>query len=68
MKEQFNIYTARNGEKYIQTKNHRVANIVHDLTGVRYYKIPIQGELVFSFQYSDELIKAIEIMDSLRIA
>ena len=68
MKEQFIIYTARNGERYIQTKNHRVANIVHDLTGVRYYKLPIQGDVIFSFQYSDELLNAIDIMDGLKIA
>lgn len=68
MKEQFTIYTAKNGERYIQTKNHRLANTVHNVTGVQYYKLGIQGELVFSFQYSDELMNAIKVMDSLRIA
>jgi hypothetical protein len=67
MKEQFTIYTAKNGSKYIQTKNHRVANIVHDVTNVRYYKITIQDELIFSFQYSDELMHAIEVLDGLRL-
>lgn len=67
MKEQFTVYTAKNGSKYIQTKNHRMANTVHDVTNVRYYKLPIQGEVIFSFQYSDELMSAIEVMDSLKI-
>lgn len=67
MKEQFTVYTAKNGSKYIQTKNHRVANIVHDVTNVRYYKLLIREQLIFSFQYSDELMNAIEVMDSLKI-
>ena len=67
MKEQFIIYTARNGERYIQTKNHRLANTVFNVTGIQYYKLGIQGELVFSFQYSDELMDAINIMDGLRL-
>lgn len=67
MKEQFTIYTAKNGSKYIQTKNHRLANTVFNVTGIQYYKLGVQGELVFSFQYSDELMKAIEIMSSLKL-
>lgn len=67
MKEQFNVYTARNGEKYIQTKSHRLANTVFNVTGIQYYKLGIQGELVFSFKYSDELMGAIEVMDNLRL-
>lgn len=67
MKEQFTIYTAKNGSKYIQTKNHRMANTVFNVTGIQYYKLPIQGELVFSFQYSDELMNVIEVLDGLRL-
>ena len=67
MKEQFTIYTARNGEKYIQTKNYRLADAIAYLTGARYYKLPIQGELILSFQYSDELWNAINLIDGLRL-
>lgn len=67
MKEQFYVYTAKNGNKYIQTKNHRMANTVFNVTGIQYYKLGIQGELVFSFQYSDELMNAIEVMSNLRL-
>ena len=67
MKEQFTIYTAKNGSKYIQTKNNRLANTVFNVTGVPYYKLGVQGELVFSFQYSDELMNAIEVMSNLKL-
>lgn len=67
MKEQFTIYTAKNGSKYIQTKNYRLADAIAYITGARYYKINIQGELILSFQYSEELTNAIEIIDGLRI-
>ena len=67
MKEQFHIYIARNGERYLQTTNHRIANTVHNITGIVYYKLGINGELVFSFQYSDELMNAIEVMDNLKL-
>ncbi len=68
MKEQFLIYTSiKNGSKYIQTKNHAAANTLHFVTGVQYYKLGVQGELIFSFQYSEELMDAIEVMDSLKI-
>ena len=68
MKEQFKIYTSvKNGSRYIQTTNHRLANTIYNVTGVQYYKLGIQGELIFSFQYSDELWRAIEVMDGLKL-
>ena len=67
MKNEFTIYEAKNGSKYIQTKNNRMASTLVNVTGVKFYKLGINGELVFSFQYSDELMRAIEIMDDLRI-
>ena len=65
MKEQFTIYKARNGSRYIQTKNNRMANTLFNVTGVKYYKLGIEGELIFSSQHSEELMKAIEVMDGL---
>ena len=67
MKKHFTIYTAKNGERYLQTTNHRIANTVHNITGIVYYKLGINGELIFSFQYSNELMNAIEVMDSLKL-
>ena len=67
MKEQFNIYTARNGEKYIQTRNYRLADAVAYLTGARYYKLDRLNGQIFSFQYSDELMHIVDNLDSLRI-
>ena len=67
MKEQFTIYEARNGSRYIQTKNNRMANTVFNVTRVKYHKLGTDGELIFSFQHSEELMKAIEVMDGLRL-
>ena len=68
MMKEFTIYTSRKGEKFIQTKNFRLAESIAYLTGARYYKLPIKGELVLSFQYSDGLMNAIEVIDGLRLA
>ena len=67
MKEQFNIYIARNGEKYIQTGNFRLADAVAYLTGARYYKITVPTGTVYSFQYSEKLMEIVNNLDSLRI-
>lgn len=68
MKEQFHVYVARNGERYIQTGNYRLADAVAYLTGARYYKLDRPNRQIFSFQYSDELMQVINNLDSLRIA
>ena len=65
MKEQFTIYTAKNGSKYIQTKNQYLASALAFL-GYRYYKIDIKGELILSFQYSDKLLKTVEYLIELK--
>ena len=67
MNEQFRVYTARNGEKYIQTMNYRLADAVAYLTGARYYKLDRPNGQIFSFQYSDELMHIVDNLDSLRI-
>ena len=50
MKEQFYIYTARNGEKYIQTKSKYLAHALAYL-GFRF----MMFNTSFSFKYSEEL-------------
>ena len=67
MKEQFTIYTAKNGEKYIQTRNYRLADALAYITGARYYKLAIHNRDIYSFQYSDELMNIVNNLDSLRI-
>ena len=67
MKEQFNIYVARNGERYIQTGNYRLADAVAYLTGARYYKLAVPTGTIYSFQYSEKLIEIVNKLDSLRI-
>lgn len=67
MKEQFIVYTAKNGSRYLQTKNFRLADAIAYLTGARYYKITIHDKLVLSFQYSEELMNVVNNLDSLRI-
>ena len=67
MVEQFYIYTAKSGEKYIQTMNFRLADAVAYLTGARYYKLDRLNGQIFSFQYSDELMHIVDNLDSLRI-
>ena len=68
MREQFHIHTARNGERYIQTGNYRLADAIAYLTGARYYKLDRPNGQIFSFQYSDELMNIVDNLDSLRIA
>lgn len=67
MKEQFYIYTARSGEKYIQTMNFRLADAVAYLTGARYYKLDRPNGQIFSFQFSEELMEVVDNLDSLKI-
>ena len=65
MKEQFIIYTARNGEKYIQTKNKYLA---HGLAfcGFRFMVFRENENEIFSFCYSQDLIDAIENISNIR--
>jgi hypothetical protein len=65
MKEHFSIYTAKNGSKYIQTKNQYLASALA-FCGYRYYKISIEGELILSFQYSDKLLETVEHLIELK--
>ena len=67
MRNQFYIYTARNGEKYIQTMNYRLADAIAYLTGARYYKLDRPNGQIFSFQFSEELMDIVNDLDSLRI-
>ena len=67
MRNQFYIYTARSGEKYIQTMNFRLADAVAYLTGARYYKLDRPNGQIFSFQFSEELIEVVDNLDSLKI-
>lgn len=67
MKEQFHVYIARNGEKYIQTGNYRLADAIAYLTGARYYKLAVKSGTVYSFQYSEDLMEIVNNIDSLRI-
>lgn len=67
MKEQFHVYTARNGEKYIQTRNYRLADAIAYITGAKYYKLDRPNGQIFSFQYSEELMNIVNNLDSLRI-
>lgn len=61
MKEQFTIYTAKNGSKYIQTENKYLA---HGLAfcGYRF----MMFDKVFSFHYSEELLQLIQTMLQLK--
>ena len=60
MKEQFTIYTAKNGERYIQTKNKYLA---HGLAfcGFRFmvFKENETNIEVYSFNYSEELVEVL---------
>lgn len=67
MKNQFTIYTAKNGEKYIQTKNKYLAHALA-FYGFRFmvFKENETGFDIYSFRYSDELINIVEHMISVR--
>ena len=67
MKEQFYVYTSKNGEKFIQTKNYRLADAIAYITGARYYKLTVPSGELFSFQYSEKLMNIVNNLDSLRI-
>ena len=67
MKEQFYVYTSKNGEKFIQTKNYRLADAIAYLTGAKYYKLDRPNGQLFSFKYSEDLMNIVNNLDSLRI-
>lgn len=67
MKEKFHVYVARNGNRYIQTGDYRLADAIAYLTGTRYYKLAVPTGTVYSFQYSEELMNIVNNLDSLRI-
>lgn len=59
MKEQYWIFTSKNGDRFIQTKNKYLA---HALSYCRFQfmTFDINEEKVYSFSYSNELIDALE--------
>lgn len=67
MKEQFYVYTSKNGERFIQTKNFRLADAIAYLTGAKYYKLDRPNGQLFSFKYSEDLMNIVNNLDSLRI-
>ena len=54
MKEQFTVYTARNGERYIQTKSKYLAHALAFL-GFRF----MMFDKMFSFKYTEQLEEAL---------
>ena len=67
MKEQFYVYTSKNGDRFIQTRNYRLADALAYITGAKYYKLDKLHGQIFSFQYSEELMNIVNNLDSLRI-
>lgn len=65
MKEQFYVYTSKNGERYIQTTSKYLA---HALSFMRFQFMTFDTNdgKIYSFQYSDELIGLIEHILELR--
>lgn len=65
MNKHYWIYTAKNGERYVQTKNKYLA---HALSFMRFQFMTFNSseEKIYSFSYSDELIQIIEHMNSIR--
>ena len=66
MKEQFLIYTSKNGKKYIQTKSKYLA---HALSYCCYQFMTFQdsnGVNIYSFEYSEELLEVINSIIELR--
>lgn len=61
----YHVYTAKNGEKYVQTSSKYLA---HALNFCRFQFIMFDkdGNKIYSFQYSEELIELIEHMIELR--
>ncbi|WVR22079.1 MAG: hypothetical protein [Malazfec virus 1] len=66
MKNDFNVYTARNGNKYIQTTNSYLAHGVRYLTGVQFYKIQIEGSTIHSFIYTEELLNLFNTLQAMK--
>ena len=65
MKEQYWIFTAKNGERYIQTSNKYLA---HSLSFCRFVFMTFDTDTnkIYSFEYSEELIGLIEHILELR--
>ncbi len=59
MKKQYWIYTAKNGERYIQMSSKYLA---HALSFMRFQFMTFDtvNNKIYSFQYSEELIEVIE--------
>ena len=59
MKEHYWIFTAKNGERYIQTTSKYLA---HALSFMRFQFMTFDTNngKIYSFEYSDELIEVIE--------
>lgn len=59
------IYTSKNGERFIQTKNKYLA---HALSYMRFQFMTFDDvdSKIYSFHYSEELIQVIEHINSIR--
>ena len=65
MNKHYWIYTAKNGERYIQTSSKYLA---HALSFMRFQFMTFDdvNSKIYSFQYSEELIQVIEYIVELR--
>lgn len=61
----YHIYTASNGDKYIQTSNKYLAHALC-FCGFTFKTLKVKDIICYSFQYSKELINAIENVTKLR--
>ena len=65
-KKDYWIYTAQNGNKYIQAHNSYLAHAIVYMCGVKFYKITIENKVVYSFIYTEELLKLFTTLETLK--
>lgn len=66
MKNEFKIYEAKNGSKYIQTYNCYLAHGVRYLTGESFYKITIDEKVIYSFIYTEKMLNLFNTLQSMK--
>lgn len=64
--EEYWIYIAKNENKYIQTYNSYLAHAIRYATGIQFYKITIWSKVIYSFNYTEDLLSLFEELETIK--
>ena len=65
MKKHYHIYTAKSGDKFIQTSNKYLAHALV-FCGYEFKELKMNDTICYSFKYSDELLNTIDNISLMR--